>query len=364
MAVIGWLELQRLARDLGHFWPQQAAAMSPLAAASRAALLAVVVFALLAEARQSRGGSRKDLNVNVRSHAVSISSRFRGDNLERRLTFDFTTNGFPRIRARFVQSSANETRASFRVGLRQLIEFVDRSNACINPGDNDTYNSTVINFVGHSNDWTNVNNSGPIDVNGTTYYRFCTSLTRPRGKVTLCVRVSDDVVRAPGDNVQLFPNAIKVDVVFENLSYLGNNTNIALVAMVQNRGETTLDSGAENVAIGIGSLDWVNYALAGDTLANATNVVGISSSRLFLGATDFNQGEGSDSGEDDDNDSGEQIRRIAFCPNNATQQWRVYNWDPEIGFDESAASSAAAMTRSMLAVLVAALAALAALTSF
>jgi hypothetical protein len=298
-----------------------------------------------------------------------------------RLQFMFTTDGFPRFRARYFRHVADADTAAFfafRTAFLRVVEFVDTGDAGFDGSDEvvsqfrldgipadkwSAITQTDISTTPEAHQWTTSVTGGPLS-------RY------PGTTLTLSVYISNDIFHYDRTNVTLGPNDFKFDVDIDNFVYHGNGTRVALIFAIDSRDApkvATNDDGAgENpdpteqaqVSIGgsdQGSFNWaqtIQTSLGGSNFFDDSSIVAVllkEQSGVFSGNATIDV-----SGDNDDAvKTGEETRDYYSFTIARDDHPTSLHWDPSTVLNDDSLdgeSSGAVATSMGVATILAVLA--------
>jgi hypothetical protein len=307
-------------------------------------LIVLIAVIGLATARDWSTVPKRTITVDPHPHYVTATlKKLTAPLTSSRLSFTFTTLGFPRFRATYFRHDSDSIDAfKFRVGLCAAVEFNDGGTPGFDAGDRDNIIRRV-NFLGRGLFWSDIAcSSSPIS--GTTVHTCSTfypaTATGTNEKVTMTITISEQYVKEALLNRTFIPDGFKWDLSFENIVYHSNSSKIAFILAIDSaavRGlfqtnpdpiDALIPEGA--VSIGNGRLNWVKTVEAKYLNSALNKNSELIASTLFT--DDFNA---TSTNEDNDMQAGESRQLIAFTPLANDQPPNIY-WDPTVLIDDQA----------------------------
>jgi len=311
----------------------------------------LALLGLAAEARDFSTVAPRTAKIVPTDHAVSIIMKKQTNPLKSsRLTFLFTTLGFPRFRATYLHTDSDALAYfKFRVGLAAALEFNDTGAPGFDAADR---NSIVrkIDFLGKGTFWSTISCSSSTQ-NGigihtcSTFYPATATATSE--KVTMTLSLADGYVRDAIRNRTLIPDGIKFDLLFENLVYHYNTTKIAFILALDSAearaqvavNDEAVDPSQPEASVTVGSggrLNWVTRVQARYLNSALNKNSDLIASTLFTDTTNMTS-----TSEDDDIEAGESRDLLALTPS-ANDQPTTIEWDPTVFIDDQSMDTGAA----------------------
>jgi len=274
----------------------------------------------------------------VTAHSVLVRAKWTSFHEDRLFLWNFTTDGFPRWRARFFKLQTDEISAfTYRVGFFRIVEFnmTDLTNGLPRA-------SVVqsLSLLAQDSSWTNIAEYSQ-QVNGVPYVFFNTSLTKNGVTVTLSHYLPSNLV-VLDKNSTLVPNALKMNIQIDNWAFQSPTSRLALVfgfcardfraSGINGNPISSTDEGS----VGIGSdpqdaFMWARriWTRVGGGALNTERIIitRLFSETLFLDWAVASQNETVYGG---DREFGE-TQDVALLVLNTTDQPTHVIWDPYIG---------------------------------
>lgn len=278
--------------------------------------------------------------------------------------FEFTTNGFPRFRARSeakgkVTSASDakdvktNTRATFRMGITRVIEFVDTAPLGEYNGES-VVSSVQFTKRGAKDKWSTLTvTDATVGTVKTTTLK--TTFTQNSTTVDLSVAMaSAGITLATGS---LTPAGVKWGLAVNKYPSTRTDTLLGVVTKVQAKSKVK----EVDLSRAEGQIDIVDDAsgsregkLKFEKMAKAKNGTdtSVKASKILPDKDPEDQAE--ESNDDDDRDNDEQSSRVVFVVNSVNKDG--FFWDPEIMLDtpvavpNSAGSVASSVIFAVLAV--------------
>jgi len=350
-------------------------------------LITIFIFACLtaivlagARVKQQKPPARS-LDVTKGPHTIMINGKkLSATGVHSRLQFLFTTNGFPRFRARYFRRSDDADTAAFfafRTALVRVVEFVDAGNDGFDGTDDIISQLHVDNIPAAL--WSALSqtdiSTGDASIQA---HSWETSVTGPKNSrfpdVTLTLRlyISSDLYHHAVINQTLGPNDLKFDVEIDNYQYHANNTRVALVFAVDSRSGRRLVDNNDDISdpdadvtnrlvIGDSNTDnghfgWVSNLraqFANSPLFVDTDIIPVvikSETMLFSGNASLSEADD----DDDSVKSGVETRSFISFTVRSDDQPTSIHWDPSTVVNDDAldADSSSAVTTLASAVTV------------
>jgi len=306
------------------------------------------------------GRDLSNINLSNGNHKVELDATEKVSGKggsKNRLHFEFTTNGFPRWRARFYARSSDSVDGfKFRVGLFAVVEYNDTGS-----GFDPTRIVKAWRLFGDTSNWSQLSET-QTTVNGFLVYNFETvNAAGPDGaSLTIDVGIAPEYLLDLTRNRTVTPSALKWDVKLNNWVYSAPASRLAFIYGVDaasrhvvrqhdsdapsqvannNEGGVTVEDGSPTLGTGFSWTPLIHRRLAG-LWADSTIHWTAMQAGTGSGLDSFLTGQG-----DDDSDPDEVRRVIAFyTADRATD----LEWDPALVMG----STGAQVTVSLFTLLV------------
>jgi len=303
------------------------------------------------------GRDLSDIQLSNGNHKVSLDAVEKvatgKDKEKNKLKFEFTTNGFPRWRARFFSKTSDSTEGfKFRVGFFAVVEYNETG-----VGFDRTRIVKSWRLFGETANWSQLSETQTM-INGFLTYNFRTVNTAgPDGaSLTIDVGIAPEYLRDAVRNRTLTPAALKWDVSLNNWVYSAPNSRLAMIFGVDSASRSNVDQQNSDSQAQIEDSDEGGVSVD----SSATPVVGSgfswtprirrraggnwADSNLQWTSLQAGSGAGLDtflSGTGDDDNDNDEVRRVLafYTADRATD----LVWDPALVVGSSGARLAVSL---------------------